>query len=164
MRGEAEPAGMVVLVFALAFAPLNGLLRVLGHLLQHWTLAGLLLDALFYPGVLLVLLLGLGRTLSLLTAHFGGSQEPGLGLRVCLYASTPLWLCGFFHLVPWGPLQILAPFLGLLGMGHLLFLGLHHALGVHPARVVPLATLLLAPFILLFVLLTQMLPLVLFGS
>lgn len=170
MRGWAEVGrqpgqpGWAAAISLLACGPIPVLLcRLLGHLSVGWPGLAALLDACWYSTVGLLLLLIAGQGLVWLVPRFGGEGDPTAARRVTFYSSTPLWLSGLLFCVPSLLVQTLAPFLGLLAMGHLLYLGLQQVCRVGPGRAIPLAALVMAGITSLLVLLTQVLPLVVLG-
>lgn len=93
--------------------PLIGTVRTpIGSALAHMILGYVFGLAVIYAVSLVV---------NALAPTFGGQKDPVAALKVVIYSSTPVWLAGFFSLVPLlGVLSIIA---GLYGL-YLLYLGL----------------------------------------
>jgi hypothetical protein len=154
-----EGTGTLVLVLFLVIAPLTAGARTLGHVLLGWSWGGALLDAGLHPPLLLLALSLLAWGLGLLARRRGVAVSADLALRIALYSSTPLWLSGVLLLIPSLLMHTLAPFLGLLAMGHLFYFGLVRELQLEAVEAIPLAASLFAGFTLVVLLLTQLAPL-----
>lgn len=161
-RSPPQPATLLS-TFAAVLLPIPALFRLLGHQLLRWPARGLLVDALYYPGVLLLLLLALAWLLGSWARRLQRALDPGDALGLALLSSTALWLSGLLYVFPWTWLQASAPTLGLLVMGYSLFMGLQVVLGLSPHRALPVATGAMAGFVAAFVVFAQVLPLLLFA-
>lgn len=142
-RAAVEPATTASLItgYALLLAALPAVGNLLGTLLFAGPYLGDRIVWTLVESILLFLLRDLGLTLLIgviataLAPNFGGQANKVGGMKLAVYAATPIWLMSFLaSLLPNETLHYLLLIIGFAYAGYLLFLGCRPFLAVPDAQ------------------------------
>jgi hypothetical protein len=155
-RIDAEPYAPVKLgVYTVLLSSVTFFARTLGGVLLDIAFPWFVLEGMLFTLICIGVVLSLGLMFIPCARWARRPVNDGHAMKLALFSATPLWLWGFFQLVPSG---LVRTFFLLVSLGHccwLLFTGLPALLGTEPLHTLVLSLVAAAIWIIGLAVLTQ---------